>query len=277
MNQIPLNNEPEILIISHNSSAVIFNLLDELYGKFNISVVDNASIDNSVEKIKSLYPLINLVALKNNIGYGNAANIILENTKNKYVLLLNPDIEIKAEELLKFLEISKNLDFAVTGIDSRKTDEVYTQSDWVIGCAMLFNIETMQKIGFFDKKIFLYGEENDLCYRIIKSGNKIYYVNNIEFKHLGTKSSPSTNNYIFLRKFHQTYSGFYLKLKHSGRLKATRLALGGILKGVIQYCLSSILNKNPIEQKARILASIYFLIGKSSFDKDGNGLFTVKN
>ncbi|MEI8205970.1 MAG: glycosyltransferase [Kiritimatiellales bacterium] len=141
-----MNQEPEILVIAHNSSEVIFNLLDELYGKFNISVVDNASHDSTVEKIKSVYPQINLIELKNNIGYGNASNIILENTKNKYVLLLNPDIEIKSEEILKFLEISKTLDFTVTGlpedippIEGQKTEELYVETDWVMGCVMLFN------------------------------------------------------------------------------------------------------------------------------------------
>ncbi len=274
-----MNPEPEILVISHNSSAVIFNLLDELYGKFNISVVDNASHDSTVEKIKSDYPQINLIELKNNIGYGNASNIILENTKSKYVLLLNPDIEIKAEEILKFLKISETLDFAVTGIanDEQKVVGPYRETDWVMGCFMLFNIEEVQKIGFFDKNIFLYGEENELCFRIIKSGSKIYYIHDIEFKHRVTTSSPSDNQYIFLRKFHQTYSGFYLKSKKYGRIKAARLAIGGVLKGTIQGAFSKILKKNPIEQKARRLASIYFLLDKSPFDKDGNGLFAVKD
>ena len=102
------------------------------------------------------------------------------------------------------MDISKTLDFEIISISTKNSEIVYESTDWVIGCAMLFNIEKMHKVGFFDKNIFLYGEENELCYRTIKSGGKIYYINNIEYKHLGTKSSPSTNNYIFLRKFHQT-------------------------------------------------------------------------
>lgn len=272
-----MNQEPEILVISHNSSAVIFNLLDELYGKFNISVVDNASHDSTVDKIKSEYPQINLIELKNNIGYGNASNIILENTKNKYVLLLNPDIEIKEEEIVKFLQISKTVDFAVAGIDGNQTEELYRKIDWIMGCVMLFNIEKMKKIGFFDKKIFLYCEETELCYRIIKSGHKIFHINNIKFEHLESKSSPTTDNYVFLRSFHQTYSRFYLKSKKFGRFKAARHALGGILKGTIQGAFSKFINKNPIEQKARVSASMHYLLGKSPFDKDGNGLFAVKD
>jgi N-acetylglucosaminyl-diphospho-decaprenol L-rhamnosyltransferase len=279
-----MNQEPEILVISHNSSAVIFKLLDELYGKFNISVVDNASHDSTVERIKHFYPKIKLLALNKNVGYGNAANLILENTKNKYVLLLNPDIEIKADEILEFLKISKSLDFTVTGlpedissIKRQKTEKLYIATDWVMGCVMLFNMEKMQGIGFFDKNIFLYGEENELCYRIIKSGKKIYCINNIEFKHHLERSAPLNDDYIFLRQFHRTYSGFYLKSKKYGRIKAARLAIGGVFKGTIQGALSKFLNKNPAEQKARVLASIYYLLGKAPFDKDGNGLFAVND
>ena len=47
---------------------------------------------------------------------------------------------------------------------------------FITGCALLFNMKSLNQIGYFDENIFLYYEEHDLYYRCIKSGFDIYLI-----------------------------------------------------------------------------------------------------
>lgn len=245
----------QILFITHNSKQVISKAIEGIYGHFPIVIVDNKSTDGSIEELQQKFPKLEIIKLEKNIGYGSAANIVLTKTKYDYVLLLNPDAFISKESVNILLEETKALEnCAISGPSLVNEKGTPKEIDWVVGCAMLFNIKLMQKVGFFDEKIFLYGEENDLCYRVKKAGLKMHIIHNAFYEHLNQKSSPTNNEYTYLRKYHKTYSSFYLKKKHKNRFKALRLALGGILKGCIQYFY-----KNKIEQKARIKASVDFI------------------
>jgi GT2 family glycosyltransferase len=56
-----------------------------------IIVVDNASVDGSVEMVRSAYPLVDLIDSGGNIGFGRANNLAAVHTETPYVLFLNPD------------------------------------------------------------------------------------------------------------------------------------------------------------------------------------------
>lgn len=47
---------------------------------------------------------------------------------------------------------------------------------YLSGCFMFLRLSAIKEIGFFDEKIFMYGEETDLCRRLIAGGYKtIFY------------------------------------------------------------------------------------------------------
>lgn len=74
---------------------------------YEIFVVDNASVDGSVPYIKKRFPGINLIALKENIGFGRANNIALKQARGEYIVLINPDTVVQEGtfvELLQFFE-----------------------------------------------------------------------------------------------------------------------------------------------------------------------------
>lgn len=58
---------------------------------FEISVVDNASADGSVEMVRERYPDVRLIANSENVGFPKACNQAIANVTGTYVLLLNPD------------------------------------------------------------------------------------------------------------------------------------------------------------------------------------------
>jgi GT2 family glycosyltransferase len=55
--------------------------------------------------------------------------------------------------------------------------------DWVIGAFMLTKKETMERIGGFDRKYFMYYEDADLCLKLRRQGFKILYLPHLSAIH----------------------------------------------------------------------------------------------
>ncbi len=58
-------------------------------------MVDNDSGDESVEMLKTRYPYVHLIENKDNLGFSKACNQAIPESKGDFVLLLNPDTEVK--------------------------------------------------------------------------------------------------------------------------------------------------------------------------------------
>jgi len=75
--------------------------------KFEVFAVDNNSEDGSVEMIRENFPLVNLIANLDNRGFAAANNQALKLAQGKYILLLNPDMQVKPDTLVKALDWAK--------------------------------------------------------------------------------------------------------------------------------------------------------------------------
>src|SRR5215510_7285964 len=56
-----------------------------------VLVVDNNSPDNSLAYLKPLFPCVQFIANRENLGFAKACNQGLEKAKGQYILFLNPD------------------------------------------------------------------------------------------------------------------------------------------------------------------------------------------
>ena len=68
-----------------------------------VFVVDNNSIDGSVEMVQLKFPEIHLIANKDNRGFSKANNQAIEISSGEYVLLLNPDTVVEEDTFLKVI------------------------------------------------------------------------------------------------------------------------------------------------------------------------------
>lgn len=66
-----------------------------------IIVVDNNSVDGSIEMLEEKFPDIHLIANKDNTGFSKANNQALEICKGEYALLLNPDTVVQEDTFSK--------------------------------------------------------------------------------------------------------------------------------------------------------------------------------
>ena len=99
-----------------------------------------------------------------------------------------------------------------------KRKQEYSQPldvDWVNGAFLFFRKEAFEEIGGFDKNIFLYWEEMDLCQRLRNNGHRVQLVPEAKILHyLGVSIGKSK---AINKESYRSY--LYVVRKHYGLLK----------------------------------------------------------
>jgi O-antigen biosynthesis protein len=67
-------------------------------------VVDNNSIDGSVDMVRAKFPQVHLIANKENLGFSKANNQAMRLANGEYILLLNPDTVVEEDTFVKVVE-----------------------------------------------------------------------------------------------------------------------------------------------------------------------------
>ena len=105
-----------IIIVNYNVKQFLLQALDSIYKNqgvgFEVFVVDNNSTDHSMDSVKELFPSVQCIENKKNLGFGKANNQALAKVKGKYTLFLNPDTVVEENTLLtcfQAMESNENL------------------------------------------------------------------------------------------------------------------------------------------------------------------------
>jgi len=98
----------EIVIVSHGAEGLLRRCLESLRQhppgrSTKVTVVDSGSPDSAPDMVAAEFPEVELIR-KGNIGFSAANNLVLRRTGARYVLLLNPDTEVRAGALDAALE-----------------------------------------------------------------------------------------------------------------------------------------------------------------------------
>lgn len=107
--QAPFTYKISVIIVNYNVEYFLEQCLNSVKTALkNISgevyIVDNNSIDNSVEMVKEKFPEYTLIANKDNRGFSKANNQAIELCSGEYVLLLNPDTVVEEDTFQKVIE-----------------------------------------------------------------------------------------------------------------------------------------------------------------------------
>ncbi len=111
----------DIIIPNYNGAALLPVCLDALRRQtrqdFQITIIDDASTDNSVALLHERYPEVRVIELARNSGLAKAINYALTVTDAEYVVLLNNDTEADEHwvaELIGALEQHPEYAFAAS-------------------------------------------------------------------------------------------------------------------------------------------------------------------
>ena len=267
-----------IVIVSFNSGDILHRCIKSIDKKYPIIIVEN-SLNNKLKfELEKIYPNVNYILPKENLGYGAGNNLGIKQAKSKYVLILNPDTILYEDTISNLLiqaEIIK--DFSIIGPrivenENEKTELLKKDNEsvqYIKGFAILFNKEKFDKIGLFDENYFLYFEEIDLCKRITNSGNKIYLVKNSLIKHVGGKSHEDKFNVEMelSRNWHWMWSTFYYYKKNYNYLYAVKKVYKNFLSSLFKFLFYSLVfNKEKKMIYYQRMSGIFNgIIGKKSW------------
>lgn len=106
-----------IIIINYNTFQLTCNCIRSIknttHVEHEIILIDNNSKECRADEFLGIFPDLKLIALNENIGFGRANNRGVEESKGKYVLLLNSDTivhENTIDETVKCLEQNPKFD-----------------------------------------------------------------------------------------------------------------------------------------------------------------------
>jgi GT2 family glycosyltransferase len=95
-----------VVIVNYNVAYFLEQCLNAVLAasktlKVQVFVVDNNSVDGSVEMVQSKFPQVHLIANKENVGFSRANNQALAISDARYSLLLNPDTVVEEDTFAK--------------------------------------------------------------------------------------------------------------------------------------------------------------------------------
>lgn len=97
-----------VIILNYNAGALmsrcVTSVLASDYPNFEVTVVDNASTDGSVETIRRDFPGVTVVETGANLGFARGNNLAMRGSSAPYIALLNPDTEVDVNWLRPLVE-----------------------------------------------------------------------------------------------------------------------------------------------------------------------------
>jgi GT2 family glycosyltransferase len=195
--------------------------------KLEIIVVDNASSDD-LSLIESMFTEVKIIRLEKNVGYAKAVNIGIANSKGEYTAILNNDVVVTPDWLIKLvsvLELDENVAAVCPKKKSLIMDQVldgcggalnilgqgwdrgesevdvgkYSKFDYVThppGAIFLTRRKLIDEFGFLlNPDFFILFEDVDFGLRCWKAGYKVAYVPDCTVYHARSPTLGGLNEY----------------------------------------------------------------------------------
>ncbi|MBE8722832.1 glycosyltransferase family 2 protein [Sphingobacterium pedocola] len=189
----------------------------------DLIVIDNASIDNTVERIRQNYPQVILLASRINLGFGKANNLGFEYALDKgydLVLLVNQDAWVQSSCLASLMEKPYPKDIGIISpmhydgteqvldkgfadyMQQMNTDQDLVIPPFVNAAFWLIPLSILKEVGGFSPLFYHYGEDNDYVHRLHYHGYKIA-VNRkaIAYHDRQNRTSDGSKKAFFKREF----------------------------------------------------------------------------
>ncbi|OUR95580.1 glycosyl transferase family 2 [Flavobacteriales bacterium 34_180_T64] len=232
--------------VSHFLELCLKSVQDALVSiDAEIIVVDNKSPDDSCEMVKQLFPDVILIENEDNFGFSKGNNVGVEQAHGEYICILNPDTVVAEDTFLKilsvaelknnlgiigcklidgkgeflpeskrniptpFVAIRKILGFSrmyyVSNLGQNDTGRVPI----FVGAFMFMKKTVYKEVKGFDEDYFMYGEDVDLSYKVLKSNYHNMYHGSTSVMHY--KGESTLKDKIYAKRFYDAMQIFYNK------------------------------------------------------------------
>lgn len=207
-----------ILVLNWNNPQDTIRCLRSIensnYSNYQVLVIDNGSQDDSVAKLRTAFPELEILETGQNLGYSGGNNVGISYAIEQgvdYVMILNNDTLVAPSMLDKLvsaaekfpqaglvgplmyrLESQSNLFAAGSFIDWEKgktwhrimfqpasniLESLETQTvDFIAGCCMLISRTAIEKVGLLSPSYYLNYEDVDFALKIKTAGFSVLFV-----------------------------------------------------------------------------------------------------
>jgi GT2 family glycosyltransferase len=212
--------------------------IDQNFKNYSLYIIDNDEDKDNFENRENYEK--HILRPNKNLGYAGGLNFGMRNLidTTDYFLCLNNDLELNIDTLDSFYnaisnEIDENVGLyscplydyynrneiqaiggnfnQLTGKTSHlKKIEDRSKIEYLVGAVMCINVEYIKKFDYISEDYFLYFEETDYCFQIVKNGWKIKLLENIKIFH---KESGSVGKKSLISDYYTTRNVLYFTEK----------------------------------------------------------------
>jgi N-acetylglucosaminyl-diphospho-decaprenol L-rhamnosyltransferase len=248
-----------LCMVSFHSDKIIKKILKTIPLKYKVIVTDNALSKDLKSVLESSFKNVEVIIPSSNLGNGGGINFALNKVSTKYALYLDVDTVLEEDTIDRLIKIAnsesnwgiiapnlKNFYYKENCYLKKYVSQEISHMKFIEGCALLLNMKEFNIIGFYDEKIFLYFEENDLFFRCLKNDKNIILCHNINIEHLGNASVDDKYSLeIELnRNWHYMWSKFYYYKKNYSYLRGLKETLTQFIKASIKLVFYYFTNKD---------------------------------
>ena len=220
------NRRTVLFILNYNGTKMTCDLLASLRKieiPYPVWVVDNGSDHDDSIEFQTVLPSVVIKRIPHNCGFAGGVNRAMAMASAEdydYAYEMNNDTLAKDDFLTPCVEImerqpdvdvvgSRTLtldrqtgNFSIWGFLSDpkwagKFRDGFAATNRVVGCGMLLRVSSFRTFGGLDERFFLYMEESDYCFRLVRAGKKVGIAANSLILHQGkaTNDGPSVRYY----------------------------------------------------------------------------------
>lgn len=273
--------------------------------KINLHFVDNGSEDPTVEllenfsrKYSSAFASIN-VHKRANYGFGAGHDYAIKNSEDEFVLITNIDLEFTSDALVRVIKSALLDNVDVASWEMRQVpyehpkfyDPITFETAWSSHACVVLRRSAYLDVGGYDERIFMYGEDVELSYRLRAFGYKLRYVPSAHVFHY---TYDEVNQVKPLQFSGSTLANAYIRLRYGNnidRFVGIGLQMGLLVRGagfkgsrklVLKNFLKIASNFNHFINKYKIDRNVFFPFRGFDYEKVRDGAFfdltsTVRN
>ncbi|HEY5796697.1 MAG TPA: glycosyltransferase family 2 protein [Bosea sp. (in: a-proteobacteria)] len=289
---MPFASPITAIVVAYDSAEVLPACLSALAGEGVAAVVvDNASGDASADIARAHGATV--IANMRNEGYGRANNQGVAASATPYVLIVNPDIEVRPGAIAALLAAAER--YPDAGMLAPRIVEpsgrIFLQPrsllspahlnrpramavpdgdaclPFLSGACLLIRRDVFLALGGFDPAIFLFYEDDDLCRRMRDGGHALIHVHEAEAGHGRGRSSAPSPARRFKARWHLAWSEGYVAAKY-GLPRPSLLKILENLAKAAGYALLLNLDK-AYAHAGSAAGALAWRRGRTALDREG--------